>query len=361
MADVPDPCEAAGPAVVSAAFAGDEPAEHAVRGRHLAVLCAVVEGGTAELALPRQRTAHLCVLQRPFVDVGIAAIGEIDQGQAAFVGKMACRTRTDLQARGAVAAGAVVGFAGQRQAQVQHVAGGRCRCPGDAATGGAALDLPGIDALQAVDARRPGEIAGTGLPGSAEAIQRGQRGAGVAALQEAAVVGAGAIVQGEVLLELADSEPAGITESAADEYILGFDAVAGKIGFHLVIHREKAAGYVQPRAAYLGVVPVRRTAAVVVESGEIQVQPTAHGRGDGAIIPSGGHGRQDGRQRGTGDGGSPTGNSSIHGPSQVHNRQAHLKPVRGGSLSAASCHPPVSGLCAAAKTRFALRMPGRAR
>ncbi|KAG1463110.1 hypothetical protein G6F57_013814 [Rhizopus arrhizus] len=121
VADILDPREAAGLAVVGAAFAGDEPAEHAVGGHHIAALRTVIEGGAAELALPRQRAAHLRVFQRPLVDVGIAAGGEVDQGQAALVGQMASRARADLQARNAVGTRVVIGFAGQRQTQVQHV------------------------------------------------------------------------------------------------------------------------------------------------------------------------------------------------------------------------------------------------
>ena len=162
-----------------------------------------------------------------------------------------------------------------------------------------------------------------GLPGHRLAVDRRQRAGAHAALQERAVVGAGAIIQAEVLLELAHRQGAGV-ERLGDVHIARDDAgaarrilQAGQIDLGLVGEAVEAPGDIQPDPAELGVVAVGHAALVVVEHGEVPVQAAAQLCSDRARVLVRGQGRcgdagaQDRGQRGDGVGGGG------HGPSQV--------------------------------------------
>ncbi len=170
----------------------------------------------------------------------------------------------------------------QRDTQVAQARLAHLRRVGQARAERTALGRRIIDAFQAICRRGPGCIRAIGLPGNGLAVDRRQRGRGVAAFQERAVVGAGAIVEREVLLELANGQRTG-RELPGDIDIARQDAAAarlvlqaGEIRLGLVVETVELAGHVQPHAAELGVVVLACTTVVVVEHGEVPMHAPAH-------------------------------------------------------------------------------------
>ncbi|MNN09183.1 hypothetical protein D3C81_1220590 [compost metagenome] len=158
--------------------------------------------------------------------------------------------------------------------EVQHVARLAPRRVAGTGAGRTALGLPGVDAFQAVDAAAPEHALLIAIRTHAEAIGGGQRLCQPAAFHRRDVVGAATVIQREELFEL----PCGdrrVAEAAGDVDIARYRAVAGHVGFQLVVETVELARHRQPGRAQIVIAAFIGATVIVVEAGNVVMQASA--------------------------------------------------------------------------------------